>query len=458
MNLTYLKTDSRDVNTAYYTAISDVVANIQPMHSSFCGGEIPVLMAGIGYSSPWTRDAAINTINAAAYLIPDIAKNTLLSVLEQRNGRTYIGGEYWDAIIWVWGAWELYRAAGDKDFLHIAYDAAVNSLEFFEKTEFDPGDNLFRGAACYGDGVSAYPDIYATPGESGIMDFAEQCRNLCVKNGVGIPMKALSTNCLYYYAYILADKMADELGASPRYAAKAAKLKQAINGEFRNGEKGYYNYLKDPFGGCDAFEGLGNAFAVLFGIAEGERARRVFENAPLTPYGIACLYPSFARYGSEYGRHSGTVWPHVQSFWADAAAKNGRFDLAMAEFRHLTAAACRDGFFAEIYHPVTGEIYGGVQECEKQGISLWKSEIKQTWSATGYLHIIFADILGMSIGADGVYFRPRLPEEISRLELSGLMLRGMTFNIDIAAKSGRSAAEPTFVPFGTGEKSIRITL
>lgn len=260
-----MKTDSCEVNTAYYTAISDVVANIQPMHSGFCGGEIPVLMAGIGYSSPWTRDAA--------YLIPDIVKNTLLSVLEQRDGRTYIGGEYWDAIIWVWGAWELYRAAGDKGFLHIAYDAAVNSLEFFEKTEFYPGDNLLRGAACYGDGVSAYPDIYAVPGESGIMDFAAQCRNLCVKNGVGIPMKALSTNCLYFYAYTLADKMAGEPGKPPRYGDKAAKLKQAINGEFWNDEKGYYNYLNDPFGGCDAFEGLCNAFAVLLCVADGERAR-----------------------------------------------------------------------------------------------------------------------------------------------------------------------------------------
>ena len=27
-----------------------------------------------------------------------------------------------------------------------------------------------------------------------------------------------------------------------------------------------------------------------------------------------------------------------------------------------------------------------------------------------------------------------------------------------AAKSGRSAAEPTFVPFGAGEKDIRITV
>lgn len=38
------------------------------------------------------------------------------------------------------------------------------------------------------------------------------------------------------------------------------------------------------------------------------------------------------------------------------------------------------------------------------------------------------------------------------------MLRGMTVNIDVAAKSGRSATEPTFVPLGAGEKDIRITV
>ena len=206
----------------------------------------------------------------------------------------------------MWGAWELYRAAGDKGFLHIAYDAAVNSLEFFEKTEFYPGDNLLRGAACCGDGVSAYPDIYAVPGESGIMDFAAQCRNLCVKNGVGIPMKALSTNCLYFYAYTLADKMAGEPGKPPRYGDKAAKLKQAINGEFWNDEKGYYNYLNDPFGGCDAFEGLCNAFAVLLGVADGERARRVLENdgmLPLAPSDRIAVFGrgQFAHYKSGTG-------------------------------------------------------------------------------------------------------------------------------------------------------------
>ncbi len=45
-----------------------------------------------------------------------------------------------------------------------------------------------------------------------IMTFAKQNRELCVDTGVGIPMFALSTNCLYYHAYVLADKMAAALG------------------------------------------------------------------------------------------------------------------------------------------------------------------------------------------------------------------------------------------------------
>lgn len=458
MNFTYLKTNDSKVNKAYYTAMSDVVANIQLMNSNFHGREIPVLMAGMGYFSPWTRDAAINTVNAAACLFPEIAKNTLLSVLEQRGGKLYIGGEYWDAIIWAWGAWELYCYTGDKEFLKIAYEATVNSLDFFEKTEFDDEDNLFRGAACYGDGVSAYPDIYASHGESGIIHFSESCKNLCVNTGVGIPMKALSTNCLYFYAYVIADKMAGEIGELQKFNNKAVGLKQAINNEFWNKESGFYNYIKDPFGGCDSFEGLGNAYAILFGIADGKKISSILENAPLTPYGISCLYPSFKRYGKEYGRHSGTIWPHVQAFWADAAAKNGRFDLAMNEFKNLTNFACRDGYFAEIYHPDTSEIYGGVQENEKCGIVHWRSEIKQTWSATGYLHIIFVNILGISIGTDGMYICPHLPYEINYIKVSNLVIKGTTFDITIKSEKERFSEITHFVPFDKSKKEINIIM
>ena len=73
MNLTHLKTDNRHVNTAYYIAVSDLIANIRPFSSGLLETEKPVIIAGIGYHEPWTRDAAINTINAGGILFPEEA-------------------------------------------------------------------------------------------------------------------------------------------------------------------------------------------------------------------------------------------------------------------------------------------------------------------------------------------------------------------------------------------------
>ena len=55
------------------------------------------------------------------------------------------------------------------------------------------------GPAVYGDGVAAYPDTYAKTSSSGIEEWTKvpENRNRVVKKGVGIPMKALSANCVY---------------------------------------------------------------------------------------------------------------------------------------------------------------------------------------------------------------------------------------------------------------------
>ena len=63
-----------------------------------------MIIAGLGYSTPWTRDAAINIWNAGALICPEISRSTLESVLTEKDGILHIGGEYWDAIIWVTGA------------------------------------------------------------------------------------------------------------------------------------------------------------------------------------------------------------------------------------------------------------------------------------------------------------------------------------------------------------------
>lgn len=437
INIPQLKTNNENINKAFRIAMSDIVANIATYKDGLLKDACEVIYAGLGYDKPWTRDAAINVWNCCGLLFPEASKNTLLSVLTEDEHGLRVGGEYWDAVIWVTGAWSYYLYTLDKDFLKLAYKASVNTIKYFEDTEFDEKLNLFRGPACYGDGVAAYPDIYAKSGESGIAAFAENFPEYKAEKGVGCPMHTLSTNCLYYSAYNLMHKMEKELEASitEAYMEKAEELKASINKHFWMEDKGCYRYIVDDFGNCEHQEGLGHSFAILLGIADKEQTKRILENQYITEEGISCVWPCFERYlnygENEYGRHAGAIWPHVEAFWADAAAKSGGLDLLEKEFNCMTTRALRDGLFAEIYHPETGEIYGGVQERWGKGITSWISELKQTWSATGYIRMILFDIIGIQIDENGMNIRPNLIDGIEAIELKGLTFRDKLYSISI---------------------------
>lgn len=440
-NIPYLTTDNKRVDAAYRLAVATLCCNIFPFKDGLLEKEEEVIIAGLGYATPWTRDASINTWNAGGLVCPEVALNTLKSVLCKKEDGIYIGGEYWDSIIWVIGAWNYYLYTGDKEFLKIAYEATENTLKFFEETEFSKELNLFRGPACYGDGVAAYPDIYASHGKGGIISFAYECSSLCEKTGVGLPMYALSTNCLYYEAYALADKIGSELGLSPKYAEKAKLMKDSVNKYFWDDKRKTYRYLHDKFGGSDAIEGMGISFVILFDIANDEQKEALFKNTPVSPHGITCVYPSFARYNSEdgydRGRHSGTVWPHIQGFWADAAAKNKQTAIFDKEFSAQTENALRFHQFAEIYHPETGEMYGGLQENGGKGIARWGSQPFQTWSATAYLRNVYFDLLGMNFNEKGIEFNPVESSIINNASLKGLKYRNAVLDIKVTGSGAK---------------------
>jgi len=438
-----LSTNDENLDSAFRIALGDIFGNIHPYKDGLLNGEAPVLLAGLGYDTPWTRDAAINTWNFGGLLHPEPCRNALLSVLDESGGMTRIGGQYWDCIIWVIGAWWLYLFTGDRPFLELAWRAARATLEHLEKTEFSPDLNLFRGPACYGDGVAAYPDVYARVNWSGIDAFPAAHPELCAKIGHGIPMHALSTNCLYYQAYILMTHMSIELGMIPipEWQEKADALKAAINRYFWNGESGSYRYLVDPFGGCEHQEGLGNSFAILFGIADEAQSEKIFQSQHICNAGIPCVWPPFGRYTSivegGYGRHSGTVWPQIQAFWAEAAALHGREALFSCEFRRLMGHAVRDSNFAEIYHPDNCRIYGGLQEGYANTISQWESARRQTWCATGFIRMVFSGIVGMRPDPGGMRFAPMMIPGLERLELDYLCYRTMDLHLRIEGTGSR---------------------
>jgi len=473
LNLPLLTTNDDIVNRAFRIALGDLSGNIALFKDGLLSRPQPCILAGLDYNTPWTRDTAINTWNGAGLLFPQAALNTQLSVLEQVKDKVRISGQYWDAIIWTTGAWHHYLYTGDRKFLAIALKATSNSLTHFEETEFNPRLNLFRGPACYGDGVSAYPDVYAQTGNSSdILDWPQHNPDKKAGTGFGIPMHALSTNALYFNAYRLATLMAVELGVKPSagWESKASRLKVSINRHFWNPKKDCYRYIVDTFGGCDHNEGLGHSFALMFGISNARQTAAVLKNQHITPQGIPCVWPSYSRYtngkGDHFGRHSGTVWPHVQGFWAVAAAENKRPNLFEHEIFSLAGLAGRDNQFNEIYHPKTGAIYGGMQESQ-QGMRLWNSCARQTWSATAYLRMVLMGLCGMRFEPKGIRFAPTLPERIGQVRLESLAYRKMSLNVEIEGTGTRVKEfkvnnRPVSSGFlnadGRGEKTVSVKL
>lgn len=442
MNIPEIITDNDRINKVYEIAVDDIRRNIKLYRDGLLRESSAVIMAGEGYCTPWTRDAAINVWNGCGLLFPEESKNTLLSVLVEENGVKRIGGEYWDAIVWVTGAYAYYNYSGDTDFYALFREVTVNSLKYFEETEYDDKLCLFRGAACYGDGISAYPDFYAQKSKCGIVEFAEHFPEYRAKKGVGVPMHVLSTNCLYYNAYKIAYKITGE----ESYALKAECIKKSVNKHFWNEKTGTYDYIVDDFGGSRAAEGLGLSFAILFEIAEPWQIASILKNVYIAPQGIPCLYPNFERYKKygKYGigRHCGTIWPQIQAFWADACAKYD-FSRTESETECLIANVLRDGYFSEIYHPQTGERYGGVQEWQGEIVDTWKSEKHQTWCATGYIRMLLFDFLGLKFTEKGLFITPAKSRLCNSFELKGLKWRGKRIDICVQdyAKSAYVSAD-----------------
>jgi mannosylglycerate hydrolase MGH1-like protein len=445
------RNDEDRIRSAFHFALGDLFSNIRDYKGGLLKWEQPVLCAGADYKDPWTRDTAINTWNGFGLLFPNVAKPTLLSCLDRAEHSPVITGQYWDKIIWALGAWNFYLYSGDRDFLAVAFETSRRTLRQLEADEFDSGLGLFRGPAVYGDGIGAYPPIYTktgayTGGEwvSTITKWVSENPELRAPHGFGLPMHALSTNCLYRAAYMTLAEMARELKVAgvPSWLQKADKLRSAINREFWMEHHGTYRYLVDPNGNCDRQEGMGLAFALLFDVANSAQRAAVYRNTYISPAGIPCLYPSFERYvnaeHTSYGRHSGTVWPHIEAFWGHAAARDGQLQIFANELEKLTAHAWRDKQFVEIYHPDTGLPYGGIQESNSDPFwQPWPVCNRQSWSASGYLRLILMGMFGASFYPDGIRFQPCMPLNSGWAELKGLRYRNATLNVEITGRGTR---------------------
>ena len=393
-----------------------------------------MIRAGGGYPTPWTRDAAINTMNAACFLEPEVAKNTLWAVCERVDDKLcfQMDKQSWDKIVWATGAWYYYLTTGDLAFLKDAYECVKNSLEIMEETQYNPQYGLFTGGSFFNDGITGYPKRLHQEGNRA---------SFVKRHPETAGIMTLSTNCLYYNAYMLLAEMVKLIGKdedkAAAYLEKAAVVKSAINKYLWSDELGRYGYFIYPDGELDpSQEGCGLSFAVLFGLCDEKQAESIVNNVVISDLGLVSIWPPFEGISSVEMpiRHNNLIWPFVNGFFADMAAKCGRADIVKSELFNLTKLALATNGFYEIYNSVTGEPDGGWQI----GIH-WESIPDQTWSATGFIRMIVYALFGMKLEQDGISFVPCIPDGMEEIQLKGLRVRDVEMDLVIRGKDAEGA-------------------
>lgn len=419
--------------TAYETALHNLLvtntvpADAEHEQTGLLEGDPPMMLrAGGGYDQPWTRDASVNSWNAASLLDPSLARNTLWAVAErQSDGKLILDqdNQWWDQVVWVTAAWNHYVVTGDREFLADAYETTQNTIARREAENYNARYGLFEGPAFFNDGIAGYPTPPADPRDS---------RGSFVLDYPGADeLMVLSTNELYFSAYQSAELMARALGQpapeTDDYARKASSMKNSINERFWMPEEGTYGYFlhgenSDHPGMLDEHqEGAGLSFAILFGIADDAQAQSIMRTTDVQTWGITDVYPTFPRYSQDKpGRHNRIVWPMIQGYWASAAARVGAQDTFATEVARLAKLANNNSDFWEIYNADSGAVDGGYQSGPD---SHWDSAPEQTWSATAYLRMIYDGVFGMRLQEDGIRFAPTLPAGWGDATLRGLRYR-----------------------------------
>jgi hypothetical protein len=529
----YVTSGDPNIGRAFKIAVGDIESNVIPFQAApiskskwaetsahlvkiagtadVIPSRMPVLGAGLDYPWLFQTDTGMHAWDGAGFLQSDAMTGALLATLKpDKEGNLLCsceGTQSW-GLTWTIGAWSQYLITGNRPFLKVALTVTLFTLDHLERYEFDAEKNLFRGPTIGGDGISQYPDVWAQsmPGVTHIGAWMEHNPDKKVAVGLGLPMHALSTQCSIYEGYLLAGKMQRELGL-PEDATlleKAGRLKAAINKHFWREDAGIYRFLVDPFGGSDQQEGLGNAMAVLFGIASKEQAERVCANLHIAPQGLPWIWPPYPRYVTtdpmEIAQRS-DIWPLVNGPWSSAAAMSGRLDLFALELKKAADRACRDNQFSENYHPITGEIYGGIQEGMtgrkgaglatffaarlggtgeptpeaiakvfpavegKEGIRLWPSCGRNTFSSTAYVRMVLQGLCGLQLGTDGISFNPTIPKGMSPVAVYEVPYRQAELEIHITGEGNVvkkltiNGQEAKIIPTTvTGKQLVRIEM
>ncbi|MFV8838277.1 alpha-L-rhamnosidase-related protein [Salinimicrobium soli] len=401
--------DQPIVDALFKLSTEEALKNIEPDST---------LRTGAEWGGVWTRDISYSIYLAFAYHEPEIAKISLMKkVNRDRIIQDTGSGGAWpissDRTVWAIAAWEVYKVTGDEEWLRNSYEIIKNTLEDDYKT-IRTENGLYKG-------------------ESSFLDWREQTYPKWMNNVDILESQNLGTNVVHYQAHIVLGKMAEAIGETgEKYFERAESIKNAINKQLWQEDKGYYAqylYGRKAMNLSERFEALGESLAVIFDVADVKRSKRIISESPVTPFGVTSIYPQIPGIPPY---HNNGIWPFVQSYWNLAAAKAGNQQVLN---QGLAAIYRPAALFLSNYENFVAE------SGDFKGTEI--NSNRMLWSMAGNLAMVHRLFIGMQFEENGIKFQPVIPKQYGGTKtLSNFPYRDATLDITVKGY-GNEIAEIT---------------
>lgn len=395
---------SNEIEVALYNMALDEMINSIESDSTFRTGE---KWAGV-----WTRDVSYSILLSMAYMQPDVSSKSLLHKID-RLGRivqdTGTGGSWpcsSDRMVWIMAAWEIYKITGETGWLRRIYEVAQRSLEDDFFTVYDLKTGLVMG-------------------ESSFIDWRDQSYPEWMEAVDIYQSKCLGTNAVHYQALNIMANIAEILhrkDESCYYGSKARKQKKSINDCLWQSEKGFYAqylYGRNSNICSQRSETLGEALAILTGIASEEQGLSICDKMPLTSFGPTIFFPQI---GARMPYHDNASWPFVTSFWALASAKMKNDKAVLHAIASIYRAAALFVTNKENFVASNGDWSGTAINSNNM-----------LWSLAGNIAVMHRILFGMNFGVDSMVFQPFIPQELAaERKLLNFRYRDAVLDIEVS--------------------------
>jgi hypothetical protein len=397
----------------------------------------------------WTRDLSYAVDLGLGLLDPQRVRNSLefkLSgwrtgvpkapqVVSQGSGLqiaqdTGSGGSWpvsTDRITWAFAAEEVLKSlapAERKPFAARALEALTNTIENDRIAAFDSGTGLYTG-------------------EESFLDWRDQSYAAWITGDLAsmASSQALSTNVGHYKALTLAAQLAREQSdktRAARYDGWAADLKRAINTRLWLDDAGMYSSLTAAhFDGAPMhkFDWLGQSLAIITGVADGARAKRILASYPHGPMGAPVIWPQ------QIGMpvyHNRAMWPFVTGYGLRAAIAGRNVSVADAAYDSLMRGAALNVSNMENLEWLSGQPLL-LDEQHPDLIGPVINSRRQLWSVGAYLGMVVRDVFGVSTTATGIELKPFITAKLRAgvfkgtdvVQLANLRLQGRSLDVTL---------------------------